>query len=245
MIAKDEPAQKWAIRARGLTKSFGQHDALNGVDLEIGYGESVVIFGPNGAGKTTLIKILATIMKPSAGTLTIDGLELKNDAEEIRRRIGLLSHQTFLYNNLTAYENLDFNCRIYDIPRARERIQEVVDMLGMTSRLHDRVGTFSRGMRQRVSIARALLHKPAIMLLDEPETGLDQQGIAMLWQALKAEGKVKRTIIQTTHSLERGLELCERCLILARGKIVYQRSTKAFDLADLKQVYREATATTP
>jgi len=100
-------------------------------------------------------------------------------------------------------------------------------------------------MRQRVSIARALLHKPAIMLLDEPETGLDQQGIAMLWQALKAEGKVKRTIIQTTHSLERGLELCERCLILARGKIVYQRSTKAFDLADLKQVYREATATTP
>jgi len=245
VIAKDEPAQKWAIRARGLTKSFGQHDALNGVDLEIGYGESVVIFGPNGAGKTTLIKILATIMKPSAGTLTIDGLELKNDAEEIRRRIGLLSHQTFLYNNLTAYENLDFNCRIYDIPRARERIQEVVDMLGMTSRLHDRVGTFSRGMRQRVSIARALLHKPAIMLLDEPETGLDQQGIAMLWQALKAEGKVKRTIIQTTHSLERGLELCERCLILARGKIVYQRSTKAFDLADLKQVYREATATTP
>jgi len=244
VIEKDEPAQQWAIRAQGLTKSFGHHDALNGVDLEIGYGESVVIFGPNGAGKTTLIKILATIMNPSAGRLMIDGLELKNDAEEIRRRIGLLSHQSFLYNNLTAYENLEFGCRIYDVPRARERIKEVVAMLGMTSRLHDRVGTFSRGMRQRVSIARSILHKPTIMLLDEPETGLDQQGIAMLWQALKTEEKDKRTIIQTTHSLERGLELCERCLILARGKIVYQRSTAALDLADLKKVYWEATATT-
>ena len=238
MEKSSSASQAWIIEVQGLTKSFGKHLALSGIDLAVRQGESVVIFGPNGAGKTTLIKVLATIMNPSSGIVLVDGLNLKNNAEELRRKIGVVSHQTFLYGNLTAYENLEFYSRMYDVPRRKERIHEVVAMVGMTSRLYDRVGTLSRGMQQRLSIARSLLHKPTIILLDEPETGLDQQAAAMLWEALQAEGEEKRTIIHTTHSLERGLERCDRLLILAEGKIVYERSRKALDLADLKQAYQ-------
>lgn len=230
-----------AVEVRQLTKSFGANRALRGIDLKIKPAESLVIFGPNGAGKTTLIKILSTIMNPSSGKVLIDGLSLKDNAEEVRRKIGIVSHQTFLYSNLTAYENLEFYSRMYDVPKRKERIQEVAALVGMTSRLQDRVGTLSRGMQQRVSIARSLLHKPAIMLLDEPETGLDQQATSMLWEALQAEGGEKRTIIHTTHSLERGLELCDRLLILVQGKIAYEGSRQDLDLAGLKKVYQTST----
>ncbi len=241
MGGNNTASQAWAIEVQGLTKAFSNHLALRGVDLTVGQGESVVIFGPNGAGKTTLIKVLATIMNPSSGRVLVDGLNLKNNAEEVRRRIGVVTHQTFLYSNLTAYENLEFYSRMYDVPRRKERIHEVVDVVGMTSRLYDRVGTLSRGMQQRLSIARSLLHKPAIMLLDEPETGLDQQATAMLWEVLQTEGEGKRTIILTTHNLERGLELGDRLLILAQGKIVYEGSGQALDLAGLKEAYQHST----
>ncbi len=245
MARPGSAAQVWALEVQGLTKSFGNHLALRGIDLEVGQGESVVIFGPNGAGKTTLIKVLATIMNPSSGKVLVDGLNLKNDAEEARRRIGVVSHQSFLYSNLTTYENLEFYSRMYDVPRRRERIHEVVAMVGMTSRLHDRVGTLSRGMQQRLAIARSLLHKPAIMLLDEPETGLDQQAISMLWRALQTEGERKPSIILTTHNLERGLELGDRLLILDRGMIVYEGSRQALDLATLKEAYHQSTRVRP
>lgn len=241
MKGQSSASRAWAIESQGLAKSFGNYPALRGIDLRVKLGESVAIFGPNGAGKTTLIKVLATIMKPSSGKVFIDGLDVKNNAEDIRRRIGVVTHQTFLYNNLTAYENLEFYCRLYDVPGRKERIKEVVATVGMTSRLHDRVGTLSRGMQQRLSIARSLLHKPAIILLDEPETGLDQQATAMLWETLLAEGEAKRTIIHTTHSLERGLERCHRLLILARGEIAYEGLKQDLDLAGLKQAYQHYT----
>ncbi len=241
MAEHSSTSQVCVVELQGLTKSFGNHLALAGIDLEVRRGQSVVIFGPNGAGKTTLIKVLATIMTPSSGRVLVDGLNLKNNAEEIRRRIGVVAHQTFLYSNLTAYENLEFYSRMYDVPRRKERIREVVDMVGMTSRLHDRVGTLSRGMQQRLSIARSLLHKPAIMLLDEPETGLDQQAISMLWEVLRTEGDGKRSTILTTHNLERGLELGERLLILDKGKIVYEGSGQVLDLAGLKEAYKDST----
>ncbi len=244
MEAPGSASQTWAIKTEGLTKSFGNHHALRGIDLEIEQEESVVIFGPNGAGKTTLVKVLATIMNPSSGNVLVDGLNPKNDAEKVRRQIGVVTHQTFLYSNLTAYENMEFYSRMYDVPRRKERIHEVVSMVGMSSRLSDRVGTLSRGMQQRLSIARSLLHKPAIMLLDEPETGLDQQAISMVWKALQEEGEKKRTIILTTHNLERGLDVGERLMILTRGKIVYQHSTQTLDVVDLKEVYEYSTRVT-
>ncbi|HJX13866.1 MAG TPA: heme ABC exporter ATP-binding protein CcmA [Dehalococcoidales bacterium] len=233
------PAQ--AIAVQELKKSFGHHLALNGVDFRVARGEAVVVFGPNGAGKTTLIKILATIMNPSSGRIFIDGMSAKDSAEKIRRRIGVITHQTFLYGTLTAYENLEFYGRLYDVPRRKERIHEVVETVGMTSRLHDRVGTLSRGMQQRLSIARSLLHKPPIMLLDEPETGLDQQALVVLREALRAEDGARRTVVLTTHNLERGLELGDRLLILARGRIVYEGVTASLDLAGLREAYHQST----
>ncbi len=241
MEGANSASQAPAMEIQGLTKSFGNRRVLRGIDFVVERGESLVIFGPNGAGKTTLIKVLATIMNPSSGRVLIDGLDLKNNAEEVRRQIGVVTHQTFLYSNLTTYENLEFYSRMYDVPNRKERIHQVVATVEMTSRLHDRVGTLSRGMQQRLSIARALLHKPAIMLLDEPETGLDQRAISMAWEALQKEGETKRTIILTTHNLERGLELSNRLLILDRGKIVYQGSTQALDLAALKETYHYST----
>ena len=241
MEKPDSISQARAIEIQGLTKSFGNHLALRGIDLEVRQEEFIVIFGPNGAGKTTLIKVLANIMNPSSGMVLFGGLNLKDNAEEIRHRIGVISHQSFLYSNLTAYENLRFYSRMYDVPGAKERIHEVVAMVGMISCLYDRVGTLSRGMQQRLSIARALLHKPTVLLLDEPETGLDQQATSMLWNVLQNGGERKRTIVLTTHNLERGLELGERLIILARGEITYESSRQSLSLAKLKEAYQHYT----
>ena len=232
-----------AVKVEGLTKSFGTRLTLRGIDLEINQGESVVIFGPNGAGKTTLLKVLATIMNPSSGKVIIAGLDTKESAEEARHLIGIVSHNTFLYGNLTAYENLDFYSRLYDVPVRQKRIHEVVEMVGMTPRLHNRVATLSRGMQQRLSIARSLLHKPSIMLLDEPETGLDRQANAMLWEIFQAEGEQKRTIVLTTHNLERGLGLAGRVLILDKGMIVYDGAKQGLDLPALEKLYQSSTGT--
>ncbi len=229
-----------ALEIRGLTKSFGDFHALRGVDLIVGRGETVAIFGPNGAGKTTLIKLLATIMRPSSGRIIIDGLDTRTHPEEARRRIGVVTHQTYLYGNLTVSENLEFYATMYDVSHRQERIREVVRLVAMTSRLHDRVSTLSRGMQQRISIARALLHQPGIVLLDEPETGLDEQSVSLLWKALERE-EGRRTVLMTTHNLERGLRLSERLLIVNRGKIVYQAPSISLDLAGLKETYRQRT----
>jgi ABC-type multidrug transport system ATPase subunit len=232
MGAADTPA----VDVRGLTRHFGHHQALRGIDLRVEPEQCLAIFGPNGAGKTTLIKILATIMRPSAGSVTVGGLDLKGNAQDIRRRIGVVTHQTFLYGNLTVRENLDFYARLYDVPSRRERIQEVVARVGMTHRLHDRVSTLSRGMQQRISIARAVLHRPDIMLLDEPEAGLDQEAVSLLWRILREE-EGRRTILLITHSLERGLELCDRLVILHSGRIVYESAGQALDLPGLREAY--------
>ncbi len=244
MVGTDEistTSHDYAIQVKGLTKSFGNHAVLRGIDFEVMAGESIVIFGTNGAGKTTLIKILATIMNPSSGSILFDGLSVGTNAESIRQKIGVITHQTFLYNTLTAYENLKFYCRMYDVHSHDTRIREVIEIVGLSSRLHDRIGTFSRGMQQRLSIARALLHDPAIMLLDEPETGLDQQATSILHEVLNRGGGRKRTVILTTHNLERGLALGDRLLILDQGTIVYEKSTEALDLATLQEVYRHIT----
>ena len=166
----------------------------------------------------------------------------KDEAENLRRRIGVVSHQSFFYSSLTIYENLEFYARMYGIDNHNSRIKEVIDMVGMTSRLPDRTNTLSRGMQQRISIARALLHNPDIVLLDEPETGLDQQALSMLWRLLRDDREKKRTVIVSTHNLERALEFSDRVIILQRGSIVYQQLAKSLNSSSLKQAYAENTA---
>ena len=180
------------IEIRNLTKSFGTLYALRGIHLSIPEGIFLSIFGPNGAGKTTFIRILATLSKASGGEILFAGKNLEDSPEEIRRRIGVIGHSTFLYDELTAWENLKFYSTLYDLSEAAERIEQALKEVGLANRKHDFVRTFSRGMQQRLSIARAMLHEPDILLLDEPYTGLDQHASQMLtrWLAgLKSQDR--------------------------------------------------------
>jgi heme exporter protein A len=237
----DKTSGKLVLEARGLVKSFGSQTVLNEVDLEVKNGDSIVIFGPNGAGKTTLIKILANIMKSSAGELIINNLNLKDKSDEVRKFIGIVTHNTFLYGNLTIYENLDFYCRIYQVSQRKKRIFEVAEIMRLTDRLDSKINTLSRGLQQRVSIARAILHKPAILLLDEVETGLDHWTNSIIWAALKSSVDVQKSIIFTTHNMEKGLEHSNRFLILHKGKKVYDGLNRNMDISELKTIYQRNT----
>jgi heme exporter protein A len=166
---------------------------------------------------------------------------LKDKNPEVRRHIGVVSHQTFLYQELTAYENFTFYCRMYDVPDRDLRIKEVIDKVGMTRRLHDRVSTLSRGMQQRLSIGRALLHKPEILLLDEPDTGLDWQSLSSLWDIISNEDDINRTIVFTTHNLNRGCTLSNRVIIMNRGKIVYDIRSSELETGNIEETYLRLT----
>jgi len=227
-----------SVEVRGLVKSFGSKVALGGVDLDVAEGEFLTLVGPNGAGKTTLIRILATLTKPTEGSVRIAGRDLLKQGTEVRRRVGLASHETLLYGDLSAEENLRFYGRMYEVPELEERITALLQRVGLEHRRHDLVRTFSRGMQQRLSIARALLHDPAILLLDEPYTGLDQQAAEVLREVLVALVGRSRTVLMTTHNLERGLELCDRAAILVNGRIVHQASKGNLDVASFREAYR-------
>lgn len=233
--------ENWAIEVKGVTRRFGKNLVLRGIDLGVREGEFLSIFGPNGAGKTTLIKVLATILKPSAGSIRIAGLDFRDSSVKIRHKIGLVGHQTFLYDELTAYENLKFYGKMYNIPDLEERIRDLISRIGLESRLHDRVGILSRGMQQRLSIARAMIHDPSVILLDEPETGLDQYAGEMLVEVLDALNLGNRTAVMTTHNLQRGLEIGNHIAILAKGKIAFEESKHSLNLASLQEAYRHYT----
>ena len=228
-----------AIEIRNLTKSFGSHVALRDVDLAVAEGEFLTMVGPNGAGKTTLIRILATLSRPTSGEVWVDGWNLADGAAEVRQRIGLVSHQPLLYGDLTAEENLRFYSRMYNVPEPENRIEEVLEQVGLLARRRDPVRTLSRGMQQRLAIARAILHRPAVMFLDEPYTGLDQQAAAMLDEVMRMVGTVSRTVLMTTHDLNRGLDMSDRVAILSGGQLVYQSPRADLDEASFRQVYRE------
>ncbi len=225
------------IEVRGLTKSFGGVVALRGIDLDVAAGQFLTIFGPNGAGKTTLIRILAMLSRATAGHVRIEGLNLTEGAIDIRRRIGLIPHNPLLYGDLTPEENLRFYGKMYDVPDLEERIETVLRQVGLAHRRHDPVRTFSRGMQQRLSIARAILHNPSIMLLDEPYTGLDQHAARILEEILETVGAGSRTVVMTTHNLERGLAMCDRVAILVDGQIVYQADRSDLDDSSLRKIY--------
>jgi heme exporter protein A len=230
-----------AIEVHKLTKAFGHQAALRGVDLYVDEGEFLALFGPNGAGKTTLIRIVASLTRPTAGTVRVRGQDLGKAGTSLRRHIGLISHNPLLYGDLTPDENLRFFARMYDLPDATARIDAVLEQVGLAARRRDPVRTFSRGMVQRLAIARATLHDPAIMLLDEPYTGLDLQAADMLRAVLEELAASNRTVILTTHNLEQGLEMCDRAAILNRGKVAWQGARAGLDLESMKEIYRNVT----
>lgn len=230
------------IYVRGLVKRFGHAVALRGVDLDVGEGESLTVVGPNGAGKTTLIRVLATLSRPTDGEVRIGGLNIACDAVVIRRLIGVASHQPLLYEELSAVENLVFYGRMYGVPKLSQRINDLLELVGLSDQRDEAVRTFSRGMKQRLALARALLHGPRVLLLDEPFTGLDRQAATTLSRVLtEAHASGSRTVVMTTHDLHRGLAMGDRLVILERGQIVYQARRDTLDAARLEEIYRSLT----
>ncbi|MCS6773483.1 MAG: heme ABC exporter ATP-binding protein CcmA [Anaerolineae bacterium] len=210
--------------AQGIGKRFGLRPVLRGITLCVERGEFVAVLGPNGAGKTTLLRILATLARPDVGTLLVNSVDAVRYPERARQMIGLVSHQSLIYGDLTAAENLRFYGRLYGLGGdvLEVRVEQVLRQMNLWARRDDRARTFSRGMTQRLTIARALLHDPAVLLLDEPFTGLDQASAAALSALLHESATHGRAVVMTTHEIQRGLEGISRALILRNGRIAHE-----------------------
>lgn len=232
-----------AVEIRALSKTFGSQIALRSVDLILESGDFLTLLGPNGAGKTTLIRIIASLTRPTSGAVRLWGRDLDREATALRRHIGYISHLPLLYGDLTPDENLRFFARMYDLPDAQSRIDQALDRVGLLARRHDPVRTLSRGMVQRLAIARAMVcvHDPAIMLLDEPYTGLDVQAAEMFGRLLEELALSQRTVILTTHLLEQALEMGNRIAILCRGRIAWEGKGAGLQATELREIYREVT----
>ena len=213
------------IETRGLAKTFGFHPALRGVDISVARGEFLAVFGPNGAGKSTLLSILSTFIRPGGGEAFVAGFDVRGEKEEIRRLVGFISHHTMLYENLTARENLEFVGAFYDVEDLRDRCSRVLDKVGLGEKKDAPVSALSFGTRQRLAIARTLVHDPRILLLDEPYSGLDCAGAAVLSSLLESM-KEDKTVVMTTHNVYEGLSLCDRAAVLESGEVVYLSSEK-------------------
>jgi heme exporter protein A len=226
-----------ALEVRGLTRAFGVRKALDGVDLVLPERAFLSVFGPNGAGKTTLIKVLTTLLNPTSGTAHVLGMDVVRDAVELRTHIGLISHNPLLYPDLTAEENLLFFADMYGVEQPHVRVSELLEAVELDHRKLDLTRTFSRGMLQRLSIARALLHRPEVLFLDEPYSGLDPHAMDIL-DGLIAQIRGNHTFVMISHDLEKGLELCSHALILARGRVVMFEQREDIDDAAFRQTYR-------
>ncbi len=229
------------IVTRALTKSFGYQPVLRGLDLDVAEGEFVALLGPNGAGKTTLLRLISGLTKPTFGAVTVAGRSPQQAAGEVRRLLGVVSHQPLLYTDLSAEENLRFYARMYGLHEPRARIAEVLALVGLSTRRRDPVRAFSRGMQQRLAIARAILHDPRVMLFDEPHTGLDPEAAAMLDGLLRDVAARGRTVLMTTHDLSRALSLASRVAILAKGKIAHTTLTSGLSLSAVMETYDATT----
>lgn len=229
------------ITASRVEKSFSQRKVLRGVDFSLNGGEIVALIGLNGAGKTTLIRVLSSLLKPDSGLVKVDELSLKDDPSSVRRKLGVVLHSSMLYGNLTARENLDFYARLFGLEGRKTFISDLLTTIDLVSRADDRVNTFSRGMQQRLSIARALIHNPAYLLMDEVFTGLDERFINDLISMVKAKAAEGKGILFSTHDLDLVFSVATRVDILHRGRIVFSQPAHDLDPRSLLDVYQEET----
>jgi heme exporter protein A len=207
------------IEIKKLTKQADNKLILRGIDLSITQGETVAILGPNGAGKSTLLKVLATLIKPTSGLVKINGLDLKKDHIEVKKMFGYLPHSSLLYDHYTPIENLVFFGNLYGVKDVEDRARKLVNEVGLSFFINEPVKNFSRGMIQRIAIARAIIHEPKIMLLDEPHTGLDQGAISILNNVVLSMKEKGCTTLMVTHDFKQAAEICDRIIIVKNGKI--------------------------
>ena len=230
------------IAVKKLVKRFGLKTVLRGLDFEVQEGEFVALLGSNGAGKTTFLRILASLSRPTLGEVRVANHQLPTQAAAVRRSLGVVSHLPLLYGDLTAEENLRFFGRMYGITQITNRIDEVLELVGLTSRRRDLVRTFTRGMQQRLAIGRAILHDPDVLLFDEPHTGLDQDACDMLDRLLREVASQGRTVVMTSHDLARVEDLASRFDVLSRGVISASASRFELGKKNLLDFYRGAMA---
>jgi len=212
------------INVSNLKKTFNTVDALKGISFNITQGECYGLLGPNGAGKTTTISIMSTWIEPNDGEVNIAGYDLKKNPLDCKKSIGVVTQELALYNELSAYDNLLFWGGMYKIPgkELAERIDETIDLLGLTDRKNDKVKTYSGGMKRRINIGTALLHRPKILFMDEPTVGIDPQSRNLIFEVVEKLHKEGTTIIYTTHYMEEAERLCDRIGIMDNGEIIAQ-----------------------
>lgn len=227
----------YAIETHGLTKVFGDRKAVNDVSISVPEGAFVSIFGPNGAGKTTLLRMLSTLARPTSGRASVLGIDLKEGADEARARIGLISHNSMLYPDLTAEQNLMLYARLYGVVDPEKRVMDLLSAVELKHRRYDAVGTFSRGMTQRLAIARALVHDPCVVFLDEPYSGLDPHAME-IFDELIGSVREGRTFVMVSHDLRKGFEMCTHALVLAKGKVVEYAPKEELDWDSFEKLYR-------
>ncbi len=216
------PSEGPLLVAAGLSRSFGPLQALRGVDLSLAEGETLVVYGPNGAGKSTLLRLLAGIMRPTAGEIRVGGRLVRPGDPASRRGIGLVSHHSFLYDDLSLLDNLLFAARLYGVRDAASVASRALEEAGLGARVHESPRSLSRGLQQRVSIARALLHDPLLLLLDEPFTGLDGASAGRLRASLARRAGEGRAAVLVTHQLAEAWELATRVAVLSAGRWVLE-----------------------
>jgi len=222
------------LSIRQVTKSFGQHRVLDALDLEVQQGELLCLLGRNGAGKTTLLKILAGLLKPETGSIWLDDYQVDYAESHARHDIGLVMHQPFLYEHLTGMENLRFYARVYQVPDDNAALEAALAQVGMQRFGGKPVRAYSRGMKQRLTIARALLHNPRVLLLDEPYTGLDLQGSLVFNQLMLEQIKQGHIVIMTTHDLSHALPISSRFAFLAIGRVAEDLPNRELSLDTLE-----------
>lgn len=224
-----------AIEVRNLVKRYGNFLALNDVTFNVKKGESFALLGPNGAGKTTFVRILSGQVKPTSGEVRVFGENTREFSKNVKKRLGVISHNTFLYDDLSAWENLGFYGRLYGVESLDRRIKEILSKMNLYERADDLVRNFSRGMKQRLAIARALLHSPDLVILDEPTAGLDIQSRMELFRLINAIKAENRTIVFTTHNLDEVYGVCDVVAIMNKGQVL--EITEVKESLDLKEYY--------
>jgi heme ABC exporter ATP-binding subunit CcmA len=243
LVSGAADARPRAVAAERLEKTFEVRPVLRGVSFELVAGHCLALLGPNGAGKTTLLRLLATLAKPTGGRAVVDGLDVVADAAELRRVVGYVGHSPMLYEELSARENLLFFARMYRLRDGAARADRLLERVGMRSRANDRVRLLSRGQLQRVALARGILHDPRVLLLDEPDTGLDEDATALLAELVRERAPAGRTTLLTTHHLERGLELADEALVLVGGRVTYSGPASALGAARVRELYSRSAGT--
>jgi len=229
------------VETADLTRAFGSRKAVAGITFSLAPGDCLAVFGPNGAGKTTLLRLLAGLLKPSSGSARLAGIPLPGGTLA-RSRVGLISHHTMLYEALSARENVSFAARLYGIRDPATRVDESLSRMSMLERADAPVRLLSRGMQQRVSIARAMVHSPQVVLADEPYSGLDESGARALTALLRELRSTGTAIVIVTHNLAEGLSLASHAAVMQRGKFVRYEASARIDAASYAATYREAVA---